>query len=195
MINLQSHIPIRTNPLIYCYWAVLSVVIFLCQYFDKWSFKSFCLSLGQSCFLVCMRTRSLEEKLERSSAISIPDCFSGSLSVVDRREKLWNSEICLDILWSFWLALCRTATNQKIPKIFKDISLSQGLSRRPTIGKTPEDSGVEIGDGRALHVWGGGSFPPAIPQDGSCSLAIYHSFIKGLILSIDLTHFILNNLL
>ena len=49
--------------------------------------------------------------------------FSRSLSVVGRPEKFWDNGISLNILWIFWLVVCRTTTNQKIQRIFKEHSL------------------------------------------------------------------------
>ena len=68
-----------------------------------------------------------------------PRVSPGPLSAVDRREKLWDNRISLNILWIFfyWL-VAETTTNQKIQRILKEIPLSQSFSRRSTTDTEPE---------------------------------------------------------
>ena len=79
----------------------------------------------------------------QTSTKSRAQSFSGSLSAVGRWEKLWDDAISLNVVWIFLIgclqnSLSRTATNQKIEKILKEILLSRSLSRRPAAGKEPE---------------------------------------------------------
>ena len=79
----------------------------------------------------------------QTSTKSRAQSFSGSLSAVGRREKLWDDAISSNVACIFYIgclqnSLSRTATNQKIEKILKEILLSRSLSRRPAAGKEPE---------------------------------------------------------
>ena len=84
----------------------------------------------------CLRRRPVPSIIKRTNQ-SRAQSLSGSLSAAGRREKLWDNGISLNILWIFWLVVCRTTTNQKIRRIFKEIPLSQSqsLSRWPTADK------------------------------------------------------------